>query len=118
MYALFVQLLTASSVLPVFVYWTSKNAIVGKSSYTVTETDFLSAPAFPSMVSRSPFSESVFYGRVFLRGQDKFGPDLTGGGQRLRGGEGPNTVSLLSKRAITRLRRWLSNSTRRLAPCI
>ena len=49
----------------------------------------MSVPAFPSTVSRVPCPERVFYALLFLRGQKEFGPDLAGGGQRLRRSERP-----------------------------
>src|ERR1035437_7589022 len=118
MYALLVQLLIASLDVPVLVYWTAKNAIAGKSSYTVTETIFVSVPAVPSTVSRSPSPKVSFVRPCFCEARRNPVQALSAVVTVSEAVNGPITVSVLSKRATTRLRRLLSNSMRRFPPLI
>jgi hypothetical protein len=80
----------ASSVFRNFARWTAKNAIAGKSSYTVDadRLDERSRHSFEGEPLSLP--ESVFCALVFLRGQEKFSPQLISGCQSPRGSERPH----------------------------
>src|SRR3984957_9148444 len=107
-YALFVQLLIARLVVPLFAYWTSKNAIAGKSLYTVTETVLVSVPAFPTTVRRSPSPKASFACSCFCEVRRNPVELLAVGLSAMvtvsEAETGPSPFSVLSKRATPRVR--------------
>src|SRR3984885_8168774 len=115
-YALLAQLLIVSSEVPVLVYCTSKNDIAGKSSYIVTETLFVSAPAFPSTVSRSPAPKLSLVRSCSCEVRRNIVQSLPAVVTVSEAVNGPSTVSFLSKQATTRLRKERSHSIRILPP--